>query len=197
MTDNFFERQLNKKDTQALESVLKMNKFRDGTFVEIGTWMGYSTSILSRNARVCGSKVITIDTFDGAGSHLEKVANENNIEALATEALKKHGCLDNVTIVEANSREYVHTIAGESLDLVFLDGDHRYSSISQDIDLWWPKIKNGGILCGHDYNGKVFKEEYIEQDFVEEKHHGVCKAVSERFEDVTTFEDSSIWMITK
>ena len=35
-------------------------------------------------------------------------------------------------------------------DLVFLDGDHSSVGISRDIDAWWPKIGDGGLLVGHD-----------------------------------------------
>lgn len=38
----------------------------------------------------------------------------------------------------------------EPLDFVFIDGDHLYKSVKKDIQLWLPKIKNGGWLCGHD-----------------------------------------------
>jgi predicted O-methyltransferase YrrM len=42
----------------------------------------------------------------------------------------------------------------ESLDFVFIDASHDYQSTSRDIELWAPKVKPGGILCGHDYNGR-------------------------------------------
>lgn len=42
-------------------------------------------------------------------------------------------------------------IADRSLDLVFIDGDH--SAVDQDIIAWFPKVREGGILCGHDYTG--------------------------------------------
>lgn len=54
-----------------------------------------------------------------------------------------------------------------SLDLVFIDGNHDYDHVREDILLWEPKIKPGGILCGHDYGSK--------------KHIGVKKAVDEHF----------------
>ena len=37
------------------------------------------------------------------------------------------------------------------LDLVFIDANHSYVSVKEDILHWMPKIKKGGILCGHDY----------------------------------------------
>lgn len=41
-------------------------------------------------------------------------------------------------------------IRDRSLDLVFIDGDHSYGAVQQDILAWMPKIKSGGIICGHD-----------------------------------------------
>ena len=38
-----------------------------------------------------------------------------------------------------------------SLDFAFLDGDHTYAGVQTDLTAWWPKIRPGGVLCGHDY----------------------------------------------
>ncbi len=38
------------------------------------------------------------------------------------------------------------------LDLVFIDGDHGYPAVKQDITTWLPRIHPGGIICGHDYD---------------------------------------------
>ena len=43
-------------------------------------------------------------------------------------------------------------IADESLVFVFIDAMHDRSSVSQDIKLWWKKVRRGGFLSGHDYN---------------------------------------------
>jgi len=37
-------------------------------------------------------------------------------------------------------------------DFVYIDADHSYDGISEDVAAWWPKIRLGGILSGHDYN---------------------------------------------
>jgi hypothetical protein len=43
-------------------------------------------------------------------------------------------------------------IKDNSLDFVYIDANHSYSYVLQDCRLWWPKVKNGGVLCGHDYS---------------------------------------------
>jgi len=76
------------------------------------------------------------------------------------------------------------------LDLVFIDADHSYGSIKQDIELWLPKVKAGGILCGHDCEGyytqytevqkKTFGDGNIEFVYIAKNvgiHPGVIKAV--------------------
>lgn len=52
------------------------------------------------------------------------------------------------------------------VDFIFIDANHQYSYVKQDIELYWPKVRSGGFLCGHDYSGG---------------HPGVTKAVDEFF----------------
>lgn len=37
------------------------------------------------------------------------------------------------------------------VDFVYLDADHRYEHVLADCRAWWPKVRSGGVLCGHDY----------------------------------------------
>lgn len=39
-------------------------------------------------------------------------------------------------------------------DLVFIDALHDYENVMLDISLWWPKVRKGGVLAGHDFNHK-------------------------------------------
>lgn len=38
----------------------------------------------------------------------------------------------------------------KSFDLVYIDADHSYQNVSNDITAWLPKVKPNGVLCGHD-----------------------------------------------
>ena len=57
----------------------------------------------------------------------------------------------NVTILRKLSAEAAADVPDDSLDIVHIDGDHRYEAVCQDIKLWLPKVKHGGLVTGHDY----------------------------------------------
>ncbi len=77
-----------------------------------------------------------------------------------------------------------------SFDYVYIDSDHRYEPTVNDIKIWWPKVKKGGILAGHDYNSR-------------NKLYGVVEAVDEFVEAnnlkyfYTTKEYPKSWIIMK
>ena len=39
-----------------------------------------------------------------------------------------------------------------SIDFVFIDADHSYDGVKEDIKMWEPKVKKGGLVSGHDIN---------------------------------------------
>ena len=58
-------------------------------------------------------------------------------------------------------------------DLVFIDDDHVYEAVKNGIAAWYPLVKEGGILCGHDYCTTGKDQGYYQDN--------VIKAVDERF----------------
>lgn len=56
-----------------------------------------------------------------------------------------------VILVRKYSIEAAALFDDESLDWVYIDANHGYESAKEDIALWWPKVKEGGFLSGHDY----------------------------------------------
>jgi len=52
------------------------------------------------------------------------------------------------------STEAAKEIPDSSLDFVYIDGNHQYDYVLRDIKVWYPKVKVGGILGGHDYDHK-------------------------------------------
>lgn len=54
-------------------------------------------------------------------------------------------------ILHLPSEEAAELIPDQSLDFIFIDGDHSYDGCFRDLTLWVPKVKIGGIVSGHDY----------------------------------------------
>ena len=59
---------------------------------------------------------------------------------------------DRATIWRSGSAEAAGRVEARSLDFVFIDADHSHGGCAADIAMWWPKIRVGGWLCGHDYD---------------------------------------------
>ena len=94
-----------------------------------------------------------------------------------------------MSVVEKQAKEYSVDAAklfdDRSLDLVFIDANHTYEHVKEDIEAWYPKIRDGGILSGHDFSG----------DFP-----GVEKAVREYFEPKKKdifLSHNNVWIINK
>lgn len=54
-------------------------------------------------------------------------------------------------LIKKLSLDGANTILDDSLDFAYIDGNHCYQSISADLEAWWPKVKSGGIMGGHDF----------------------------------------------
>jgi hypothetical protein len=52
------------------------------------------------------------------------------------------------------SVEAAELIENESLDWVFIDANHEYEYVKENLKLWIPKVKSGGLISGHDYGNK-------------------------------------------
>jgi predicted O-methyltransferase YrrM len=88
---------------------------------------------------------------------------------------------NNINIVKGISWEMASNYQDNSLDFVFIDAGHDYDSVTKDITNWYPKIKNGGIIAGHDYHYDV----------------GVYPAVNDFFKGKTIKQMGSCWVHEK
>lgn len=81
-------------------------------------------------------------------------------------------------------------IGDRSLDFVFLDADHTEAAVGADLKAWYPKLRSGGLLCGHDYGHRRERT----------GRFGVRRAVNEFAEahvlDVSVGE-GNVWWIRK
>ena len=72
---------------------------------------------------------------------------------------------DRAYMLRCLSKQAVDLFPDESLDFVYIDANHEYSYVVEDIKLWYPKVKKGGIVAGHDYlDIDWYDNEYSEKD---------------------------------
>lgn len=85
--------------------------------------------------------------YDDGDSNLSDLEQEK----LYQETKKRFAHDSRVIILREFSKDAVSKFSDESLDWVYIDANHGYDAIKEDLELWWPKVKKGGILSGHDY----------------------------------------------
>ena len=146
------------------------------TIGELGCHEGSSTKALARIARERKGLLVAIDWFEGS-----KVDDRFVVVPGHKEEFWNNMKEFNFVLFPVESGIAASIIKDETFDFFWIDADHRYHAIKRDIELWLSKVKKGGILAGHDYDRDTFKEEFIERDYEEGAHHGVTKAVNEKF----------------
>ena len=57
----------------------------------------------------------------------------------------------NIKIMRMHSHDAAIEFVDNYFDFVYIDADHRYEAVLNDMHCWWNKVKPGGILGGHDY----------------------------------------------
>ncbi len=123
-----------------------------GSIVEIGSFRGRSTVVLALAAGEC-VRVVAIDPHGGgdrgpqeispdqARGDLDHAAFAANLERAAVAGQVKH--------VRARSSDALEAVAGE-IELLYVDGAHRYGPARADIEQWGARVPVGGSMLIHD-----------------------------------------------
>ena len=80
-----------------------------------------------------------------------------------------------VKIIRDYSFNAVKQFSDECFDFIYIDADHTFKGCYQDIIDWYPKVKKGGILCGHDY--KAVRNIRTKEGEILKLKYGVIEAV--------------------
>jgi len=116
--------------------------------LEIGSYRGESTQILLQTGFI--ESITCIDAWengyddDDAASY---TAPMSRVEKQFDEHVAPY---KNVTKIKGKSGDVVGQFEDGTFDLIYIDGDHRYEGCKSDIINFLPKIKNGGVIAGHD-----------------------------------------------
>jgi lipopolysaccharide biosynthesis glycosyltransferase len=125
------------------------NLIPSGKGVEIGVFKGeFSKHILNK----WEGTLYMVDVWRPLGNEYEDDSNHKDHLDDYQETMENiKGFEDRGIMVRATSEVAVDMFQDESLDYIFIDANHAYDFVVEDINLWFPKLKKGGMFSGHDY----------------------------------------------
>jgi hypothetical protein len=107
--------------------------------IEIGSYTGESTSMFAASGFF--KEIYAIDcALDGEFKHKFEEFEINT------------RLFNNIKLIKDFSYNVVNDFADESIDFIYIDGNHSFEYVFNEINLYKPKIKKSGIISGHDYN---------------------------------------------
>lgn len=128
-------------------------------FVEVGSFRGRSSTFMAVEIINSGKDIRfdCVDHFQGSIEHInpQHVSYDKDVvEGRLLDIFKKNiePVKDRVNVVSSDSVSSAKLYEDNSLDFVFIDADHTYESVIRDLGAWYPKIKLGGFIAGHDYH---------------------------------------------
>jgi predicted O-methyltransferase YrrM len=107
-------------------------------------------------------------------------------EAMKVAHLNTAKFIDRATMLIGFSHKMVGFVADNSLDFVYIDANHMKSQVVRDIQCWYPKVRRGGLVSGHDYDVK------------RGKYKGVITAVNGFARDkeyIVRINDTNWWFV--
>lgn len=172
------------RDYNGVEGLNKLlNDFfhnqNDLVMAEIGSFSGESASIFINSNHF--KTLYCIDPWKlGYDERDEASFQAIEAERVFDEKFKNE---PRIVKIKKMSNEAYKDIPDESLDFIYIDGCHKYENVLEDLTNFYPKIKKGGFISGHDLS---------------DCWYGVIQAVMEYFkrQPITVYQDSS-WIYRK
>lgn len=136
------------------------------SIVEIGSWQGRSARAMADNTE---GVIFCVDTWADNAYGSAPAEMTCHPEWLWNEFRKTHAdTIASRKVLTQRSDSVVGAVmaaaSGFVFDMIFIDAGHNYEDVVADINAWKPLLREGGIICGHDYA---------------KYHPGVMKAVNE------------------
>ena len=120
--------------------------------VEVGAHLGNHCGRILNNLKI--KNITLIDPWTAYEGDAEYFLSQEFQDKCYNTVLKKFGEDDRVKILKSTSVNASKSFLNSSLDFAYIDGNHQYESVIEDLNIWYPKIKYRGIIAGDDYKYK-------------------------------------------
>lgn len=94
---------------------------------------------------------------------------------------------DRAVLLQGESMETAARVPNKSLALVYIDCDHRYTQVMNDIKAWLPKLVHGGIMAFHDYENVNFGVKEAVNEFTQKNHLELHILIEDLIEDTGAY----------
>ena len=118
--------------------------------VEVGAYMGEATVILAEYMQ----SVYAVDQWRTGYDPKDRASRDNGIPVRKAFIDRTHD-VQHIYSLHMTGDMASALFTDGTLDLVYIDADHRYPAVKRDIELWRPKVVPGGFITGHDYRSGV------------------------------------------
>jgi predicted O-methyltransferase YrrM len=120
---------------------------------EIGVFFGTNARRMFKNLDI--ETMFLIDPYE----KYQEYSNEKKVSTFLPTSFKPalkvlNRYADRVVPLQMTSEDAVGFVPND-LDMVYIDGNHAYDYVKKDIELYYPKVKTGGIIGGHDIDGNL------------------------------------------
>lgn len=117
-----------------------------------GAEIGSESGVYSRDLCKCNpkAKVFLVDAWEAYKGYREYVS-QAKVDTFYEKIQERLKPFDNYEIIKKFSMDAVKDFKDESLDFVYIDANHQFEYVVQDIGFWSRKVRRGGIVSGHDY----------------------------------------------
>jgi hypothetical protein len=128
------------------------------TFVELGSSSGCNMAymIVETINKGLNVKFYAIDHWKGTPSEdwteFLKLCRRNDLYFEFLMFLKENNVLDRVVPIRMTTDEACEIFEDNSIDFLYEDADHTYKSVLSDLNHWYKKVKNSGVICGDDFH---------------------------------------------
>lgn len=116
--------------------------------VEVGVYRGKFTQTLARRAP--NMQLTGVDAWKVYPGYKDYECTDLESEAYL-DAVRRTKDYPQVKLINSWSVDASKTFEDESLDYLFIDANHSFEWVVEDMKAWIPKVKEGGIIMGHDY----------------------------------------------
>ncbi len=126
----------------------------NGTYLEVGSYMGLSaiTAAMSLNENAQeGGRIICVDHWKGSPEHAGmEVIRDGLLHGVFRANVDRLNMRGRISECSGDSVEVSRFFEDQSLDMIFIDGNHTYQGCMNDLQAWYPKLKENGRIFGHD-----------------------------------------------